>query len=133
VYLQQFDFEIKYRKRILNKVADALSRSPVGKPEDEVNPVSALEDFVPCPWYSSKKTAVEKNLEAFPDFCVRNGSLYRHFWNMTDLTENEMADPWKVCVPKDARKAVLEENHSQPTAGHQGIAKTIARIARRYY
>lgn len=27
----------------------------------------------------------------------------------------------------------MEENHSRPTAGHQGIAKTIARIARRYY
>jgi len=52
---------------------------------------------------------------------------------MTDLTEEEMADPWKGCVPKDARNAVLEENHSQPTAGHQGIAKTIARVSRRYY
>lgn len=49
------------------------------------------------------------------------------------MTEPEMADPWKLCVPKHTRHAVLQENHDLPTAGHLGIAKTTARIVQRYY
>jgi transposase InsO family protein len=52
---------------------------------------------------------------------------------MSDSTEPELSDPWKLCVPKPARAAVLRECHDNPTAGHLGIAKTTARLALRYY
>ena len=134
VYLQQFDFDIRYRKGVLNRIADTLSRDPVAHCTDEItDPIYTLEEFEPCSWYRSKKTAVENNPSAFPDFTVREGRLYRHFWDMSDMSESEMAEPWKVCVPKSARLAVLQENHDQPTAGHLGIAKTTARVARKYY
>ena len=136
IYLQQFDFEIKYRKGILNRVADTLSRDPLSdnmEGQSDLDPVYTLEDFAPCSWYDSKKKAVETNPTAFPDYCIKEGRLYRHFWDLSDMTESDMTDPWKICVPKSTRIAVLKENHDQPTAGHLGIAKTTARIARRYY
>lgn len=116
-------------------MADALSRSPVDEPEQQAgDQVATLEDFKPCSWYRTKKEAVEKNPEAFPDYCIKEGRLYRHFWDMTDQKEDELADSWKLCVPKDGRKSVLEENsHSRPTAANQKIAKTIARVARSYH
>src|SRR5580765_377685 len=40
--LQQFDFEIRYRKGSLNQVADALSRQPE---------VCATKRTKSCPWY----------------------------------------------------------------------------------
>jgi transposase InsO family protein len=52
---------------------------------------------------------------------------------MFDSTEPELSDPWKLCVPKPARAAVLRECHDNPTAGHLGIAKITARLALRYY
>ncbi|KAJ8910889.1 hypothetical protein NQ315_014217 [Exocentrus adspersus] len=63
----------------------------------------------------------------------RNDQLYRHFWDSSDLTEPDLSDPWKLCVPTPLRRTVLQENHDAPSAGHMGIAKTIARIAQRYY
>ncbi|KAJ8910348.1 hypothetical protein NQ315_004547 [Exocentrus adspersus] len=86
-----------------------------------------------CSWYRRKKSEVEQNPEAFPDFCIRNDQLYRHFWDSSDLTEPDLSDPWKLCVPTPLRRTVLQENHDAPSAGHMGIAKTIARIAQRYY
>jgi transposase InsO family protein len=85
-------------------VADTLSRQPAAT-EDETPPedLFALEDAPGCNWY------------------------------MSDSTEPELSDPWKLCVPKPVRAAVLRECHDNPTAGHLGIAKTTARLALRYY
>lgn len=134
MFLQQFDFTIKYRKGVLNRIADTLSRDPlpVGE-EPEADPVFIVESDQTCSWYEKKMREVEANPKLFPDFCIKEGRLYRHFWDMSDLTEPEMSNPWKLCVPKSARPKVLQENHDAPTAGHLGIAKTIARVAKRYY
>ena len=135
IFLQQFDFEIKYRQGILNRVADALSRDPLPSTskDEEFDPLGVLDEEEPvCSWYRKKKAEVEKNPEVFPDFCVREGKLFRHFWD-NDLSEPDLVEPWKLCVPKPSRQSVIEENHDAPTAGHMGITKTIARVASRYY
>lgn len=136
MYLQQFSFDIKYRKGVLNKIADALSREPLStsNKEEELDPL-CIVDGAPftCPWYAAKKAAVLANPKAFPDYCIRNDRLYRHFFDVSDSTETEFSDPWKLCVPKPMRDQVMKENHDLPTAGHLGIAKTSARIALRYY
>jgi hypothetical protein len=113
-------------------VADTLSRQPA---EDETTPedLFALEDAPGCNWYNRMRQEVEKDPTAHPDYCIRNERLHRHFWDMSDSTEPELSDPWKLCIPKPARAAVLRECHDNPTAGHLGIAKTTARLALRYY
>jgi hypothetical protein len=128
IFLQQHDFDIRYRKGVLNRVADTLSRQPAAT-EDETTPedLFALEDAPGCNWYNRMRQEVEKDPTAHPDYCIRNERLHRHFWDMSDSTEPELSDPWKLCVPKPARAAVLRECHDNPTAGHLGIAKTTAR------
>lgn len=135
IFLQQYDFEIKYRKGALNRVADALSRQPLPGPSSRPDgeEVCPLEDTPICNWYKKKKEAVEQNPEIFPDYCVRRGKLYRHFMDSSDLSEPDLSDPWKLCVPGPLRQEILKENHDVPTAGHLGISKSISRIAQRYY
>lgn len=135
IFLQQYDFEIKYRKGALNRVADTLSRQPLSLPSSEsgTHELCAMNGPPECSWYQKKKAEVEKNPESCPDYCIRDDRLYRHWWDPGDLTEPELVEPWKLCVPTPLRLAVLQENHDAPPAGHMGIAKTIARISLRYY
>jgi hypothetical protein len=132
--VKQHDFDIRYRKGVLNRVADALSRQPATA-KDETTPegLFTLEGATGCSWYTKMRREVEKNPAAYPDYCIHGDRLHRHFWDMSDSTEPELSDPWKLCVPKPARAAVLKECHDNPTAGHLGIAKTTARLALWYY
>lgn len=101
----------------MNKVADALSRQP--RTETEVTQsISAVDNEEVCPWYHRIYEAVEQQPEDNPDYCVRDGKLYRHLWEMTDPVTNVRQDPWKLCIPKPARQTVLLENHDEPTAGY---------------
>lgn len=130
VFLQQFDFEVQYRKGSMNKVADSLSRNPL--PSLDSVCLSEIET-TQCKWYNKKLQEVEKDPTNFPDYAVENGKLLRHFWDSSDFTEDGTGQPWKLCVPSEQRTGVLQENHDSELAGHMGIAKTIARIARNYY
>jgi transposase InsO family protein len=132
--LQQHDFDIRYRKGVLNRVADALSRQPAAaKGETTPEDLFTLEGAPGCNWYTKMRREVKKNPAAYPDYCIQGDRLHRHFWDMSVSTEPELSDPWKLCVPKPARAAVLRECHDNLTAGHLGIAKTTARLALRYY
>lgn len=122
--LQQYSFDIKYKKGVLNKLADTLSRSPVN--------ICLIEE-IQCTWYDKKLKEIEENPENSPDFKIIDGKLYKHFFDRNDFTEPELSNPWKLCLPENLRNNVLLENHDEPTAGHMGIAKTISRIAKRYY
>jgi len=121
--LQQYTFDVKYRRGKLNQVADALSRLP---------PVHAAHR-PRCPWYSGQLRRVRDRPDEFPDYAIRQGKLYRHVLHSTDFREMPSDLQWKECVPKHKRAEILQRLHDQPTAGHLGIAKTIARIAEVFY
>lgn len=124
VTLQQYDFDIMYRKGSMNHMADLLSRKPLPT-------LSAMSTT--CPWYQRMIKEVADHPEKHPEYQIREGKLYRRFWDPSDLSDTEPHREWKLCIPTPQRPELLAENHDHPTAGHLGIAKTIARLALRYY
>lgn len=122
--LQQFDFDVQYRRGSQNTVADALSRQPE---------VCSTQSAPRCTWYRRIMAGIRERPVDFPDYRVKEGVLYRHLLHDIDFREIDPADQWKRCVPREEREQVLRRNHEDPTAGHFGVAKTIARMARLYY
>ncbi|KMQ87188.1 reverse ribonuclease integrase [Lasius niger] len=122
--LQQFDFEIRYRKGSLNQVADALSRQPE---------ICATKRTKACPWYRRITTGLRTRPVDFPDYQMRDGHLHQHILHDLDFREVPAEDQWKKCVPTDQRPALLQRLHNDPTAGHMGTAKTMTSIAQLYY
>ncbi|XP_045482795.1 uncharacterized protein LOC123686605 [Harmonia axyridis] len=83
VFLQQFDFEVQYRRGSLNKLADSLSRNPL----PTLNCVQLKETDIQCKWYKNKFQEVEKGPEHCPDYSIIDGRLHRHFWDSSDVRE----------------------------------------------
>jgi len=118
--LQQFQFDVRYRRGKLNVVADTLSRQPCEVLQGAVD----LEDH--CEWIGKMKDKVHDEPEKFADYMLENGQLYR---NMGYRADDEYYFPWKLCVPTPHRARVLYECHDSPTAGHLGVLKTITRLS----
>lgn len=78
-------------------------------------------------------TIVRENPRDAPDYQIRNGRLFRHVLHQLNFKDTPTEEQWKECVPRDEREIILQRYHDTPTAGHMGIAKTIARIAQNYF
>lgn len=121
--LQQYDFEMVFKKGRENVVADALSRIP------EVNLVSfevTPADF----WYLNMMDKVESCPIRYKNWKIIAGKLFTKF----DVDSKHGRDrPWKLVVPSSARNAVLKECHDDPMSGHFGVYKTKHRVLARYY
>ncbi|KMQ89885.1 reverse ribonuclease integrase [Lasius niger] len=121
--IQQYDFDIKYRRGTLNRVADALSRQP------EICAAKAVH----CRWYRRLHEAVTREPGGHPDYRLEDGELQRHILHSLDFKETPTDAQWKTCIPKEQRHGLMQQHHDEPTAGHLGIAETVARIAEQYY
>ncbi|KAH8315152.1 hypothetical protein KR059_012016, partial [Drosophila kikkawai] len=122
--LQQFQYDISYRRGNQNLVADALSRQPLATVQQ------AQVQSNECKWIHKLRRRVQQEPAKFPDFREENGQLYRRIGLRP---EEEDYTPWKLCVGAPYRRRVLEECHDHPTAGHLGIRKTSTRVAQKYY
>lgn len=123
--LRNHDFEIEYRKGKLNVVPDALSREPLpDAPTEACASVQAVQDL----WLTKKAEQITANPERYPDFQIHEGKVFRNCGK-----PSFMESPWKLCVAKNDRLRVLQENHVDVTAGHLGIRKTFNRICQRYH
>jgi transposase InsO family protein len=121
--LQQFRFNVHYRRGDQNIVADALSRQPLETLQQ------VTQERPPCTWTTRMLDLIKREPEKYPEYLRENDQLYRRGGFRPD---DEDYTPWKLCVPKPQRQRVLDECHDQPTAGHQGVRKTLNRIRQRY-
>lgn len=126
VRLSAFNFDIKHRRGVDNVIPDALSRSVPVASVAITNSFATSSDE----WYKTIYNNCASKPESFPNYQIKNGSLFRLSKNKCILT-SEFA--WKEVVPAELRQKVIEENHNEPTAGHLGIFKTYKRVALRYY
>jgi transposase len=122
--LQQYNFEVLYRKGTLNSVPDALSRIP----EASNQPIAATSEV--RDWYDNMMHRVRENPSAHPTYRENNGVLFhRKYRRRKGIDSCE----WQMCVRLSDIPRVLEENHCEPTAGHLGRFKTVARISAKYF
>lgn len=160
--LQQHDMEIQYRKGTLNRVADALSRNPIGYHSQPVTVMtrsqarerSRLQDrrsqnreegdttpeVLPHPLLKPSANNQNDEYDSFRDQVLQNpGKNPRYHVQAGKLYRifYRPADPStqvaKLYVAPNDIPKVLVECHDSPTAGHLGVKKTIARVGERYY
>ncbi|XP_025264171.1 uncharacterized protein LOC112637817 [Camponotus floridanus] len=95
--------------------------------------VSTAKKANRCQWYDRIREETLREPGKRPEYKIKEGKLYRHILHSLDFKERSSDEQWKICIPTPVRKAVIHQYHDEPTAGHLGIAKTIARIAERHY
>lgn len=140
--LQCYRFKIEHRKGTQNIVPDTLSR--VNTDDLTCLGLDCLSDerenglFVDLnsthfksPEYIQLLDKIKQNLNQMPDLRVVDGYLYRRTEHATgEQIHDDLV--WKLWIPKDLIKDVLEKAHDNALASHGGINKTLERI-RRYY
>ncbi|KAH8238756.1 hypothetical protein KR032_001286, partial [Drosophila birchii] len=122
--LQQYQYDVHYRRGAQNLVADALSRQPL-----PVAQQAQVQGTI-FKWLTRMLRKVRTEPAKFPDFREERGQLYRRIGLRP---QEEEYTPWNLCVGVDYRHRVLQENHDIPAAGHLGVRKTSNCVAQRYY
>lgn len=136
--IQQYDFEVKYRKGVLNRVADALSRQPEDlaaadvhtQPDNTVDRAGGDVVLQPRPadWYEEMLAKVRASPNKYSHHCIKSGKLFK-----TKSGKRKDGASWRLCVPRDQYNDVLRESHDLATAGHLGVKKTLARVGENYF
>lgn len=117
--LQEYQFEIVYQPGKEQK-ADCLSRTPV----PIVHAVfSAVEIWIQAQKDDKLGKEILDNLKT---------EKYKDKYKLLDDGLLATSDG-RVYVPKELREEVLFLNHDHKLASHLGIAKTLARIVKRYF
>ena len=132
--LQGYRFIVEHKKGALNHVPDALSRM-YEEDEGEGPSIASIAWAVSTKdeWYLRLLREVTEDPTRYPRFKVIGGQLYSY--NPDPLVQEVLGDDdaWKIVVPSENRKEVLQECHDDPTSGHLGREKTLARAALRYF
>ena len=142
--MQEFDFQIVYRKGSLNTNADALSRLPcaatVAMPHYSIIDLRAaqqhngtiakvyrarLQSSTPPRSQGWNRHPLQRYRQLWAQLQIVDGVLCRHY------TPSPMAEAVTVPIlPTSLHQDALQRNHDAPTAGHQG---TLERLRREGY
>ncbi|KAK9887659.1 hypothetical protein WA026_023780 [Henosepilachna vigintioctopunctata] len=125
--LSSHAFDIVHRSGVLMNVPDSLSRIP----EALETAVLDLSTLKPDRWYRNMLSKVSENKHLYPDFKVVGNVLYKHVLCRSKFLDQ--GTEWKIVVPTSNRSEILQKYHDEPTAGHLGVSKTLARISLLYY
>lgn len=140
VKLQQYSFDLIYKKGSSNIVPDFLSRTP---PLDtEISSVHSNDDHLEVlvidieptfsdKWYLGLRDKVQANPDLYPQFKVENNILYKYIPSRYS-PQNDILE-WKFVVPKSQRLQVIRSAHDPPHCAHFGFFKTLNRVQQYYY
>jgi len=81
--LQQYEFDVKYRRGTLNRVADALSRCPK---------TSSTHKQKKCRWYYRLYEETENDPKSRPEYKIEGGRLYRHLLHSLHFKDTPASD-----------------------------------------
>ena len=140
--LQEYTFEIRHQNGRDNVVADALSRAPVGRPVEN-DPTERLVCVLDGPQLPAVELAelqqadpalmpiiaklqglIVNSTVSTDGYSLQKGVLYRRL---------RTREPVKLVLPLSMRQEVLRHCHDELSGGHLGVAKTLARVERRYW
>jgi hypothetical protein len=122
-FLQKFHLVIKYKKRILNKIVDMLSRPIVNASTILGNNYLAHESF-----FEQYVTDDEfKDVYEALNHDNQNEELDYHVHNIL------LCILGNLCIPKDERANVIRESHTSLISGHFRVGKTVAQLQRYFY
>ena len=124
VQIQQYDMNVIHRKGSAMQAPDALSRNPVEVTSALVDIPEAVEDN----WYLKMVKNVEEKPESFEKFCLKDGVLFKLI-----TVKSTLPLQWVQVIPRETRRAVLQECHDNPTSGHGGWKRTFQRLRTRGY
>jgi len=141
--LQEYDIEIVHRSGRLHYDADALSRLPVGPPEEE--PDDLIPMLIQLPTGQHLGTMQEavpqwrriiqllrqpelrpKERRLTKGYAMEEGKLVRKTFIAGQLRK-------RVCLPPGQREEVLRACHDDLISGHLGVDKTLKRIRTRFF
>ena len=71
---------------------------------------------------------LQKYAKQLSRLVIENDVLYRNFYDDSGKVKYR-----QFCVPKHLRQELIYRIHNSPTAGHQGIVKTIEEFRKRFY
>lgn len=122
-----FDFEIQYKPRASNRVADALSR--IGGVEAECNNIVST---CAIPWHVIREE-IEKDamIQRLKHEIEKEGAEHKGF----TVVEGTLLYKGRILIPSKSHIAVtlLKEYHSTAMGGHSGELKTYLRLAAEWY
>ena len=147
VFLQEYNYTIKYKPGSKHNNVDTLSRYPYEPPENEEfepilffnkteteKPILAEELVMKKQsedeWCSKIITALMSgnNFNSYKGFTLKDGILYKRWFDFDHRPH------LLLCVPKELRILIVKELHDgEFSGGHAGGAKTYQKIKSRFY
>ncbi|KAM7306734.1 Transposon Ty3-I Gag-Pol polyprotein [Ixodes scapularis] len=144
--LQEFDVTIIHKSGRKHNDADCLSRTPVESPLDSIDDdddalflgvitdtdMGALQRDDPelravIDHFEGQGSSVPRVLARdLPSFVLRRGALFNKNFGPSNPA-------WLLVVPASLREEIFQACHDDPTAGHLGYSRTLARIRDKYY
>ena len=119
--IQEFNIEIGYRAGKLNQNADTLSRIPL--------PLVATVTFN----HENSNWAKDQLQDTFCKEIFEKLNANNVVANYSIAESSELYYKDKLVVPESKKAEIYEIYHDHMASGHLGVAKTKARIQRRYY
>ncbi|KAL4376089.1 hypothetical protein GQ457_02G027930 [Hibiscus cannabinus] len=136
--LQEFDLEVKDRKRTQNQVADHLSR--LDNPHNLDRDVEISDSFpdekilfaTTIPWYADVVNFLVSGIIP-PDLSSQGRKKFRHdakffYWDEPYLFKQCADQELRRCVPEEEQKDIMYHCHAAACGGHFGGNRTAAKI-----